>query len=110
MKGNARFTVQVTQGGDGRPNIVDAWGDGRFFLDFTNQAGRSSPTTAAKGQIYFGATGNFSSASLPSQTGRSTTKANLLAAGSPLTTICPLAQAQPRPARAHGNQRADTRA
>ena len=95
----------------GRPSfVVGAWGDGRFVLDFSNQAGRSTPRTAAGGQIYFDAKGNFLSASLPSQTGRGTTKANLLAAGSPLTTICPLAQAQPRPARAHGNHRADTRA
>jgi peptidoglycan hydrolase-like protein with peptidoglycan-binding domain len=60
LKGNARFTIRVTQGGDGRPNIVvGAWGDGKLFLDFTNQAGKTTPRVQAEGQIFIGASGTF---------------------------------------------------
>lgn len=60
VKGNARFTVRVTQGGDGRPNVVvGAWGDGKVFLNFTNQAGKSTPRVEAEGQIFIGAMGTF---------------------------------------------------
>lgn len=60
VKGNARFTVQVTQGGDGRPHVVvGAWGDGKVFLNFTNQAGKSTPRVEAAGQFFLGAQGTF---------------------------------------------------
>jgi hypothetical protein len=60
LSGNARFTVSVTQGGDGRPSItVGAWGDGKLFLDFTRQAGQSVPRVQAEGQIFFGVEGSF---------------------------------------------------
>lgn len=60
VSGNAKFTVRVTQGGNGRPNVVvGAWGDGKVFLDFTSQAGQSRPRVEAEGQIFFGAQGTF---------------------------------------------------
>jgi len=60
VTGNARFTVRVTQGGDGRPNVVvGAWGDGKVFLDFSRQSGKSSPRVEAEGQVFFGVQGNF---------------------------------------------------
>lgn len=60
VSGNAKFTVRVTQGSNGRPNIVvGAWGDGKLFLDFTSQAGKSRPRAQAEGQIFLGAQGTF---------------------------------------------------
>ncbi len=60
LSGNARFTVRVTQGGDGRPNVVvGAWGEGKVFLDFTRKAGQASPRVEAEGQVFFGLKGVF---------------------------------------------------
>ncbi|MBK1717402.1 peptidoglycan-binding domain-containing protein [Thiocystis violacea] len=59
-KGNARFTVRVSEGRDGRPNLVfGAWGDGRVFLDFSKKQGQARPKVSGEGQIFLGAMGVF---------------------------------------------------
>lgn len=60
VKGNAAFTVGISQGRDGKPNVTfGAWGDGKFFLDFTGAKGQSRPHVQASGQLFLGAQGEF---------------------------------------------------
>lgn len=60
VKGNAKFTVQVSQGADGKPNVVfGAWGDGKFFLDFTSKQGKARPQVQAQGSVFLGLQGVF---------------------------------------------------
>lgn len=60
VKGNAQFTVRVTDGGGGLPNMVfGAWGDGKFFLNFNTQQGQARPQVQADGQIFLGVRGVF---------------------------------------------------
>ena len=60
VKGNAKFTVGISQGRDGKPNVTfGAWGDGKFFLDFTGAKGQSRPHVQASGQLFFGFNGVF---------------------------------------------------
>lgn len=61
VKGNAAFTVRLL--GNGRPDapnmVFGAWGDGKFFLNFTGQNGQARPTVEAGGTIILGAQGTF---------------------------------------------------
>lgn len=60
VKGNAQFTIRVTDGGNGVPNMVfGAWGDGKFFLNFDTKSGQSRPTVQAEGQLFLGLKGVF---------------------------------------------------
>jgi peptidoglycan hydrolase-like protein with peptidoglycan-binding domain len=60
VKGNAQFTIRVTDGGNGLPNMVfGAWGDGKFFLNFDTKKGESRPAVQAEGQIFLGVKGVF---------------------------------------------------
>jgi hypothetical protein len=60
VKGNATFTVGISQGSDGKPNVTfGAWGDGKFFLDFTGAQGKSRPHVDANGQLFLGFQGVF---------------------------------------------------
>ena len=60
VSGNAKFTVGISQGRDGKPNVTfGAWGDGKFFLDFTGARGRSRPHVDASGQLFLGVQGVF---------------------------------------------------
>jgi peptidoglycan hydrolase-like protein with peptidoglycan-binding domain len=60
VRGNAKFTVRVSEGTDGKPNVVfGAWGDGKFFLDFTSQKGQARPHVLAEGSVFLGLQGVF---------------------------------------------------
>lgn len=60
VKGNAQFTVRLTQGVNGVPNMVfGAWGDGKFFLNFDTNVGESRPKVEAEGQVFLGVKGTF---------------------------------------------------
>lgn len=60
VKGNAQFTVRLTDGGNGTPNMVfGAWGDGKFFLNFNTRQGQSRPAVQADGQVFLGLKGVF---------------------------------------------------
>jgi hypothetical protein len=60
VKGNAAFSVGVSQGPDGKPNVTfGAWGDGKFFLNFTSGQGQARPHVEADGQLFVGFHGNF---------------------------------------------------
>jgi len=60
VKGNARFTFQLSSGQNGLPSVVfGAWGDGRAFLNFEAKRGQSKPRIELEGNVFFGATGVF---------------------------------------------------
>jgi hypothetical protein len=60
VKGNAQFTLRLTEGHNGLPNMVlGAWGDGKFFLNFATKSGESRPKVEASGQVFFGVQGTF---------------------------------------------------
>jgi hypothetical protein len=60
VKGNAAFTFKISEGADGKPNVTfGAWGDGKFFLDFTGKQGQSRPKVEAEGQLFLGFQGVF---------------------------------------------------
>ncbi len=60
VKGNAKFTVRVSEGAGGLPNVVlGAWGDGKVELNFESNQGKSRPRVEAQGQVFFGAQGTF---------------------------------------------------
>lgn len=60
LKGNARFTVRVSEGRNGLPNAVfGAWGDGKLELDFSSRSGQARPHILGQGQIFLGFTGIF---------------------------------------------------
>jgi hypothetical protein len=60
VKGNAAFTLGISQGADGKPNVTfGAWGDGKFFLDFTGGKGQARPHVQADGQLFLGVQGVF---------------------------------------------------
>jgi hypothetical protein len=60
VKGNAQFTIRLTDGGNGLPNMVfGAWGDGKFFLNFNTKNGESRPAVQAEGQLFLGLKGVF---------------------------------------------------
>jgi hypothetical protein len=60
VKGNARFTFQLSTGENGLPSVVfGAWGDGRAFLNFETKRGESKPRVELEGNVFFGATGVF---------------------------------------------------
>jgi hypothetical protein len=60
VKGNARFTFQLSSGKNGIPSVVfGAWGDGRAFLNFESKQGQSKPRIELEGNVFFGATGVF---------------------------------------------------
>jgi peptidoglycan hydrolase-like protein with peptidoglycan-binding domain len=60
VKGNARFTFQVSSGQGGIPSVVvGAWGEGRAFLNFESQRGETKPRIELGGNVFFGATGVF---------------------------------------------------
>jgi peptidoglycan hydrolase-like protein with peptidoglycan-binding domain len=59
-KGNARYAVRVSDGRNGRPNIVFAgWGDLQLFLNFESRQGQALPRLEAQGQVFFGFEGTF---------------------------------------------------
>jgi hypothetical protein len=50
----------LNAGADGKPNgTFGAWGDGKFFLDFTGQNSKSRPHAEASGQLILGIQGVF---------------------------------------------------
>ncbi len=58
--GNARFTVRVSEGRNGLPNVViGAWGEGRVILDFSSRQGQARPRVSGEGAMFFGARGVF---------------------------------------------------
>jgi hypothetical protein len=60
VTGNAAFMVRVAEGPAGHPNVTfGAWGDGKFFLDFTGNRGESRPRVELAGQLFLGAKGTF---------------------------------------------------
>jgi hypothetical protein len=60
LKGNARFTVRVTEGRGGLPNMVfGAWGEGKAELNFESRQGRSRPLVSVEGQLFLGVEGTF---------------------------------------------------
>jgi hypothetical protein len=60
VKGNARFTIRVTEGARGLPNMVfGAWGDGKVELNFESRQGQSRPRVNAEGQLFLGFQGVF---------------------------------------------------
>jgi Putative peptidoglycan binding domain len=60
VKGNARFTFQLSSGQNGLPSVVfGAWGEGRAFLNFETRRGESRPRIELQGNVFFGATGVF---------------------------------------------------
>ena len=60
VTGNAAFMVRVAEGPAGHPNVTfGAWGDGKFFLDFTGNRGESRPRVELAGQLFLGAQGTF---------------------------------------------------
>jgi hypothetical protein len=60
VKGNAAFSIGISQGADGKPNVTfGAWGDGKFFLDFTGGKGQARPHVEADGQLFLGVHGVF---------------------------------------------------
>lgn len=60
VSGNAQFSVRLTEGTNGVPNMVfTAWGDGKFFLKFDTKKGESKPAVQAEGQIFLGVKGTF---------------------------------------------------
>lgn len=59
-KGNARYTVRVSDGRNGRPNIVfGGWGDLQLFLNFESRQGQALPRLEAQGQVFLGFEGTF---------------------------------------------------
>jgi hypothetical protein len=60
VKGNARFTFQLSTGQNGLPSVVlGAWGEGRAFLNFESSRGQSKPRIELEGNVFFGAMGVF---------------------------------------------------
>jgi hypothetical protein len=60
VKGNAAFMVRVAEGAAGHPTVAfGAWGDGKFFLDFTSHRGESRPRVELSGQLFLGTVGTF---------------------------------------------------
>ncbi len=60
VKGNARYAIRVSDGLNGRPNIVfAAWGDGQAFLNFESKQGQSKPRLEGQGQVFLGFQGIF---------------------------------------------------
>jgi peptidoglycan hydrolase-like protein with peptidoglycan-binding domain len=60
VSGNAEFTIRVSEGKNGTPNMVfGAWGDGKFFLNFDTKQGEARPKVEAEGQVFFGVKGVF---------------------------------------------------
>jgi len=60
VKGNARFSVRISEGRNGLPNAVfSAWGDGQLELDFTNRSGQARPRVLGQGQVFLGIIGVF---------------------------------------------------
>jgi hypothetical protein len=60
VSGNAQFTLRITEGVNGVPNMVfGAWGDGKLFLNFSTKAGEARPKVEAQGQIFLGVQGVF---------------------------------------------------
>jgi hypothetical protein len=60
VKGDAAFMVRVAEGPAGHPNVTfGAWGDGKFFLDFTSKTGQSRPRVELEGQVFLGLKGTF---------------------------------------------------
>jgi hypothetical protein len=60
VKGNAAFNIKVSQGTDGKPTVTfGAWGDGKFFLNFTGGQGQAKPHVEADGQLFIGFHGVF---------------------------------------------------
>jgi peptidoglycan hydrolase-like protein with peptidoglycan-binding domain len=60
VSGNAQFTLRLTEGKNGAPNMVfGAWGDGKFFLNFETKKGEARPKVEAQGQVFLGVKGTF---------------------------------------------------
>jgi hypothetical protein len=60
VKGSAQFTLRVTEGKGGLPNIVfGAWGEGKMSLDFEAKQGQARPRVLGEGQIFFAFQGVF---------------------------------------------------
>jgi hypothetical protein len=60
VKGNARFSVRISEGLNGLPNAVfSAWGDGKLELDFTSRSGQARPHILGQGQLFLGVLGTF---------------------------------------------------
>ena len=60
VKGNARYAIRVSDGLQGRPNIVfAAWGDGQMFLNFEAKDGKTRPRVEGLGQVFLGFGGLF---------------------------------------------------
>ncbi|HEY3441282.1 MAG TPA: peptidoglycan-binding domain-containing protein [Paludibaculum sp.] len=60
VKGNARFSVRISEGLGGLPNAVfSAWGDGKLELDFTSRSGQARPHILGQGQLFLGVLGVF---------------------------------------------------
>ena len=60
VKGNARFTLRISEGAGGLPSIVmGAWGEGKMTLDFESKQGQARPRLQAEGQVFFGFEGVF---------------------------------------------------
>jgi hypothetical protein len=60
VSGNAEFTIRVSSGKNGAPNMVfGAWGDGKFFLNFDTKQGEARPKVEAQGQVFLGVKGVF---------------------------------------------------
>ena len=60
LKGNAKFTVRVSDGRGGTPNVVvGAWGEGKVDLDFESKQGQARPRVNAEGTLFLGAIGTF---------------------------------------------------
>ncbi|MBL0160069.1 MAG: peptidoglycan-binding protein [Bryobacterales bacterium] len=60
VKGNARFSVRISEGLGGLPNVVfSAWGDGKLELDFTSRSGQARPHILGQGQLFLGFLGVF---------------------------------------------------
>ena len=60
VKGDAKFTFRLTDGGNGVPFMVfGAWGDGKFFLDFSKRNGQARPAAQLEGRAVLGVIGVF---------------------------------------------------
>lgn len=60
VKGNAKFSVRISEGRGGLPNAVfSAWGDGKLELDFTSRSGQARPHILGQGSVFLGVVGVF---------------------------------------------------
>ncbi len=60
VKGNARFSIRVSEGLNGLPNAVfSAWGEGKVELDFTSRNGKARPHVLGEGALFLGFVGVF---------------------------------------------------